>query len=305
MKKYHFSSLTEHHEALGFPKPEHPLLSVVHISSKDKGGVLACKKDDDIVVSTDFYSISIKRIISGEVFYGRTKYDCNNGTMIFTAPQQELRTKGIKVQSEGRLIMFHEDYVRGHPIQEQIKKYHFFSYAINEALHLSPKEEKQITDLFDAIETEYHNNQDEFTKELILDLVTTLLRYSNRYYHRQFLMRKESQNSLFERFRKELEDSLNVKPGTDPVIPSVEELANSLHVTARYLSDALKVETGKTAKDWIHLELIDSAKDLLLSSNVSVSEVAYRLGFEYPNYFARLFKKKVGLTPSQYRNQIH
>lgn len=304
MTKLHFSSITEYHEALGLPAPEHPMLSVAYVSSAKAGAVLSCQDtSDDLTISTDFYAISIKRIISGEILYGRTKYDCRNGTMIFTAPQQEISTKGVKVESEGRFIMFHEDYVRGYAIQEQLKKCHFFAYAVHEALHLSPKEEKQIIGLFDAIEMEYHNNQDEFTKELILDLITTLLRYSNRYYHRQFLARKESQSSLYERFKQELETALSSGPDQDIVIPSVEELAAKLHVTARYLSDALKVETGKTAKEWIHLQLIDAAKDLLLASDVSVAEVAYQLGFEYPNYFARLFKKKVGQTPTQYRNQ--
>ena len=304
MKKYHFSSIAEHHRALGLPAPEHPLLSVVHISSDGPGGILSCQNDGDVVVSTDFYAISIKEIISGEVVYGRTQYDCRNGTMIFTAPDQEISTRGVQVKSEGRLIVFHRDYIRGHALGEQVRKYHFFDYAIHEALHLSPKEEKQITGLFDAIESEYHNNQDEFTKELILDLLTTLLRYANRYYHRQFLTRKESQSSIYERFKRELAKMLSAE-GQEPVIPTVEELAGRLHVTSRYLSDALKAETGKTALEWVHLELIEAAKNLLLASDASIAEVAYRLGFEYPNYFARLFKKKVGLTPTQYRQGLH
>lgn len=305
MKKYHFSSLTEYHKALGFPLPEHPLLSFIQAKSSDKaGGILDCRNDDQITISTDFYAISNKRIISGEIVYGRTKYDCQNGTMIFTAPRQELRTQKIKVESEARMITFHEDYIRGHAIQDQIKKYQFFNYAVNEALHLSPKEERQMQGLFDAIEAEYHDNQDEFTKELILDLLSTLLRYANRYYHRQFLARKESENALYEKFKYELSCCFETGHG-DIGIPTVEELAQKLHVTPRYLSDALKVETGKTTKEWIHLELINAAKDLLLASDQPIDQIAYELGFEYPNYFARLFKKKVGLTPTQYRNQLH
>ena len=302
MEKYHFSSIAAHNEALGLPAPEHPLFCVVHTKSDTSGGVLSCTSD--AIVSTDFYTISIKNIISGEVLYGRTKYDCQNGTMIFTEPRQEIATKGVTVKSEGRLIIVHPDYIRGHAILEQIKKYHFFSYAIHEALHLSPKEEKQICGLVDAIETEYHNNQDAFTKELILDLLTTLLRYANRYYHRQFLTRKESQHSLLDRFQRELNDLL-LNADKEQAMPTIEEIASRLHVTSRYLSDALKAETGKTAKEWIHLALIESAKDLLLGSDATIAEVAYQLGFEYPNYFARLFKKKVGLTPTQYRLNTH
>lgn len=306
MEKSHYSTIAEYNKAMNFPEPEHPLLCVAHFVSQEPDGVIACERNSDIAISTDFYGISLKKIISGEIVYGRTKYDCQNGTMIFTAPGQEISIKGIKLQAEGRSIMFHEDYIRGHAIHEQIKKYHFFSYAVNEALHLSPSEEKQIAALFDTIEAEYHNNKDEFTKELILDLITTLLRFSNRYYHRQFLLRKESQNSLYENFKRELEIALAAAASTESEIPTVEELAEKLHVTSRYLSDALKVETGKTAKEWIHLELIESAKNLLLGSDCSVAEIAYQLGFEYPNYFARLFKKKVGITPTEYRQQsIH
>ena len=302
MEKYHFSSITEHNQALGLSEPEHPLFCVTHTKSDKPGGILSCK--NDVIVSTDFYTVSIKRIISGEVVYGRTKYDCQNGTMIFTAPGQEVGTKGVKVNSEGRVLIIHPDYIRGHAVYEQIKKYHFFDYAIHEALHLSPKEECQVRALFDSIETEYHNNQDDFSKELILDLLTTLLRYANRFYHRQFLMRKESQNSLYQRFKSEL--SALIEADSDyKSLPAIEEISNKLHVTSRYLSDALKAETGKTAKEWVHLELIELAKDMLLSSDASVSTIAYQLGFEYPNYFARLFKKKVGLTPSQYRLSVN
>ena len=302
MKKYYYSSITEHNRDLGFPEPENPLFSVVQTKSQKPGGILTCK--DDFSITTEFYSISLKRIISGEIFYGRTKYDCQNGTMIFTSPGQELSTKGVKVDSEGRILIIHPDYIHGHPIYEQIKKYHFFDYAVHEALHLSPKEEQQVKDLFDSIEAEYHNNQDEFSKEIILDLLTTLLRYANRFYHRQFLMRKESQNTLYESFKSELGAQIAGNDGHQS-IPSVEDISEKLNVTSRYLSDALKAETGKTAKEWIHLELIELAKDLLLSSDAPVSKIAYQLGFEYPNYFARLFKNKVGVTPSQYRQNIH
>lgn len=301
MEKCHFTNIAEHNEALGLAPPEHPLICVAHTKSKRDRIPIKC--DDDIVLSSDFYSISLKRIISGEIFYGRTKYDSQEGTLIFTAPNQEISTKGIKVASEGRVILIHQDYLRGFPLHAQIKKYHFFSYAVHEALHMSPKEEAQIKGLFDAIECEYKNNQDEFTKELIIDLISTLLRFSNRYYHRQFLTRKEAESALFEKFKQELGIMLHRSSHGSLVIPEIEDIAEKLHVTPRYLSDALKVETGKTAKEWIHLELLDAAKELLLASNASVSEIAYKLGFTYPNYFARLFKKKVGMTPTEYRNQ--
>lgn len=303
MKKYHYSRIDEYSVARGAPVPEHPLLNVVQWHAGDASK--SCGNGEDVVISTDFYSISLKHVVGGDFYYGRTKYDCRNGSMIFTSPNQEVLIKGVRIDSSGHLVVFHKDYLQGHELYNEIKKFHYFSYAVHEALHLSPKEEKQISRLFDAIADEYHNNLDEYSKKLILDLITTMLRYANRFYKRQFLLRQESQNSLYQKFMLELKKALNEAFEQEYSIPTVEQLAASLCVTPRYLSDALKVETGKTAKDLIHLELIDSAKELLQTSDSTISEIAYQLGFEYPNYFARLFKKKVGLTPSQFRKTTH
>ncbi|EGU50888.1 transcriptional regulator, AraC family protein [Vibrio nigripulchritudo ATCC 27043] len=301
MKKYHFASITEQNELMRIRPPEHPLLDVIKINSKKEDNPLSC--EDGFTISANFYSISLKHITSGELLYGRTKYDCSNGTMLFIAPEQQLSGVGIKVDSVARTICFHEDYIRGHKLQEEIKKYHFFNYSVNEALHLSPKEEKQMAVIFDAIEAEYHNNLDAFTKELILSQLSTLLMYSNRYYYRQFLMRKELDTSVYDRFSKLLEARIQSVVDESSSIPEVEELAQSMNMTSRYLSDALKAETGNTTKDWIHKALIERSKDLLLSTKDSVATIAYSLGFEYPQYFSRLFKNKVGMTPSEYRTE--
>ncbi|MEM7401983.1 MAG: helix-turn-helix transcriptional regulator, partial [Pseudomonadota bacterium] len=180
-----------------------------------------------------------------------------------------------------------------------------FSYAVNEALHLSPKEEQMMAGLFDQIEQEYHNNQDEFSKELILSQLDTLLKYANRYYHRQFLHRKENSSNLLDQFTDEVEKCMSNVQSEGKSIPTIEDIASTLAMTPRYLSDALKVETGKTAIENLHLILIDQAKEMLLGSDATISTIAYSLGFEYPQYFARLFKKKTGLTPTQYRNMRH
>ncbi len=304
MNKIHFSDIAEQNAFLGLPEPEHPLLTVNSIASIKSDEVAACI-DSESVLSTDFYSISLKHIISGEIFYGRTKYDCKNGSLIFTSPRQEISTKGVKIESEGKLICFHEDFIRGHSIQERIKKYHFFNYAVNEALHLSPKEERLISTVFKNIEVEYHNNHDEFSKEIILSQIDTLLRYADRFYRRQFLHRQESQSSTKDIFIDVLIKHFDgTEAGVDG-IPTIENIAQQLYMTPRYLSDALKVETGKTAIENLHLFLIDKSKNLLLESDATIATVAYTLGFEYPQYFARLFKRKVGVTPTQYRNQYH
>ena len=302
-QKIHFSDLAEYHEFLGMPNPEHPLFSVVSISpenSKDS----SCSSLD-LTLSSDFYSISLKHITSGEIFYGRTKYDCKNGTMIFMAPNQELRIAGIQIESTGRSILFHEDFIRGHAIKEEIKKYHYFSYAVNEALHLSPKEEEMMEGLINQIEVEYHNNQDEFSRELILSQLDTLLKYANRYYQRQFLHRKENSSDLLDKFIDEIESFITENKLEEKTIPTIEDIASAMAMTPRYLSDALKAETGKTAMENLHLHMIDKAKDMLMASSASVAEVAYDLGFEYPQYFARLFKKKTGMTPTEYRKSYH
>ena len=298
METLHFSDIAEHHGFLGLPAPEHPLLAVSPISLNVKNVQLSCL-DRDLIITTDFYSISLKHFISGEVFYGRTKYDFKNGVMIFVSPRQEIRTKGVKVESQGKLICFHEDFIRSHQLKERIKKYNFFNYSVNEALHLSPKEERLIMSIFDNIEQEYHGNFDEHSKEIILAQLDTLLRYAERFYCRQFQQRKEASNSTKDRFIEEFEQL------STEGIPTVEDIANQMNMTPRYLSDALKVETGKTAIEILHLHLIDKAKDLLLGSDTTVARVAYDLGFAYPQYFSRLFKKKVGMTPTEYRKHVH
>lgn len=305
MKKYHFKTIAEQNLAFGLRPPEHPLIDVMKFNSDERQSEFACT--ESLSLQASFYSISLKHITEGEIHYGRTKYDCSNGTMIFVAPEQEIASRGVKVSSVARTICFHEDYIRGHEIQQQLKQYHFFNYSVNEALHLSPKEEKQMAAIFDAIEAEYYNNQDAFTKELILSQLSTLLRYANRYYHRQFLMRKESSSSVYERFAQILDQRMQQLEAESMNLPEVEELAQKMNMTSRYLSDALKAETGKTTKDWIHRALIERSKDLLLSTSDSVATIAYGLGFDYPQYFSRLFKNKVGLTPSEYRaeNRAH
>jgi AraC-like DNA-binding protein len=298
-EKIHLGDLVAYHRFLGLRNPEHPLFSVVNVSSTTSGEGLCSSQD--LRLSSDLYSISFKHITSGEIFYGRTKYDCQNGTMIFMAPQQEVRLVDVQIESTGRSILFHEDFIRAHKIKDEIKKYHYFSYAANEALHLSPKEEQMMQGLIDQIEAEYLSNQDEFSKELILAQLDTLLKYANRFYHRQFMHRKESNSDLLDKFIEEVERFIEANKREEKTIPTIEDIANPMAITPRYLSDALKVETGKTAIENLHLHMIDKAKDMLLESHATVAKVAYDLGFEYPQYFARLFKKKTGMTPTQYR----
>ncbi len=296
----HFKSLTDYFEYVNLPLPEHPLLSVFY--SKDKR-FLPCPRESSPPITNDFYSISLKKIIKGDLNYGRTKYDFTNGALIFLAPRQIIQWDSSMVfEQKGFSINFHEDFLKGTELAHQIKKYGFFSYSVNEALHLSPKEEKQIEAIVEVIESEYQNNQDKFSKEIIISQLSTLLKYANRYYERQFLNRKELSNDLLNQFNKQLGQYFLSGQVAKNGIPSIEQIAKKMSISQRYLSDTLKKETGKTTTEHLQLYLIDEAKNSLLNPEKSISEVAYELGFAYPQYFSKLFKKIEGLSPSEYRN---
>ncbi|MCT4581084.1 MAG: helix-turn-helix domain-containing protein [Flavobacteriales bacterium] len=301
MKTLNFYSISEFHELNNFPPPENPLFSVMH-NEYAKDELLSCEDTvgQKVSVTSGFYSISLKNIISGEIIYGRTKYDCSHGTLLFTAPQQTLVFDGVAFSSEAYHIAFHKDYLNGTSLHDKIKKYHFFNYNVNEALHLSPKEEELLKTLFKSIEAEYSNNQDEFSKEIIIAHLEAFLKYADRFYKRQFLNRQEMNQELFARFTNILDSYFEAGQLQEKGIPTVDWLAEQLGVSHRYMSDTIKAETGKTAIDQINLYLINEAKNMLLSPNTSISETAYQLGFEYPQYFSRLFKKKVGVSPKQF-----
>ncbi|WP_437369317.1 helix-turn-helix domain-containing protein [Maribacter litoralis] len=297
----HFKTLSEYLAYLELPRPEHPMLSVF---SATGDGFLPCPKESSPPITNDCYTISFKKIVDGNLNYGRTNYDFNNGALFFIAPRQVLQwTKAVVFEQKGFSINFHEDFLKGTDLAHQIKKYGFFSYSVNEALHLSPKEEKQIESIVENIEIEYQNNQDEFSKDIIISQLSTLLKYANRFYERQFINRKELSTSLLEQFNEQLSQYVASGELQENGIPSIEEIANNMSVSQRYLSDTLKKETGKTTTEHLQLLLIDEAKNMLLQPHKSIAEVAYELGFEYPHYFSRLFKKKEGVSPTEYREK--
>jgi len=294
----HFKTLSAYLDYIKLPRPEHPMLSVLFASGEH---FLPCPKEYSPPITNDCYTISFKKIIKGKLNYGRTRYDFTNGALIFIAPRQVLQwDNSIVFKQKGFSINFHEDFLKGTELAQRIKKYGFFSYSANEALHLSPKEEKQIVSIVENIAIEYHNNQDEFSKDIIISHLNTLLKYSNRFYERQFLNRKDLSNDLLEQFKQQLTTYFESGQLRERGIPSIRQIACKLSVSQRYLSDTLKKETGKTTTEHLQLYLIDEAKNMLLKPNKSISSVAYELGFEYPQYFSRLFKKKEGISPSKY-----
>ena len=295
----HFKTLSTYLDYLELPRPEHPMFSV--FNSKGNG-FLPCPRESSPPITNDCYTISLKKYVEGDLNYGRTKYDFTNGVLIFISPRQVLQwDNSVVFEQKGFSINFHEDFLKGTDLAKQIKKFGYFSYAVNEALHLSPKEEKQIEMIVENIEIEYQNNQDVFSKEIIISQLNTLLKYANRFYERQFLHRKEISNSLLEQFKEHLYNYSASGQLQEKGIPNIEQIANKMLISQRYLSDTLKKETGKTTTEHIQLHLIEQAKNILLQPNISISQVAYKLGFEYPQYFSRLFKKKEGVSPREYR----
>lgn len=284
------------HRANGFPPPENPMLSVVLCKN-------ACDMTDKEFAG-DFYMIGFKKMKSGYIVYGRTEYDhSTGGSMYFTKPRQIIQFKDMHLEEDGFAIFFHEDYLNGYELHNEIKKYHFFDYEANEALHLSPREEQIIWELYHKINNEYTNNQDEYSKEIILAQINSILKYSQRFYKRQFINRTEMSGKMVSKFNSILTSYFESGLVGEQGLPTVKYMASQLHVSSRYLSDMLKQETGKSALELIHIFLISEAKNLLKGADETIAEIAYGLGFENLPYFSRLFKKEVGISPAQYKKQ--
>jgi AraC family transcriptional regulator, transcriptional activator of pobA len=292
-----FKTITELDLAEGFPVPEHPLISLNIIES-------AATLEKNLEFACNFYIICFKKVKSGELLYGKTKYDHNTGLMFLTRPNQVLTARGLQYAEKGFVIHLHEDFLMGHPLFNEIKKYSFFDYDNHEALHLLPKEKEIMWSLYNKMEVEYHNNTDEFSKSIILSHLDSMLKYAQRFYKRQFIDRKPLSGNTVTKFNQSLTDYFESGEASNKGLPTVNYMASNLNLSPKYLSDLLKQETGKTAIELIHLFVISEAKNLLIPGDRSVSEIAYKLGFDNPPYFSRLFKKEVGISPKEYQNHL-
>ena len=297
-KPYRIRSITEIHRLMGLPKPHHPLISTVDL----KG--LRNATDIEAVIF-DLYVISMKRGCDG-LIYGQQKYDFDEGLMAFLAPGQVLRgdDSGVPANLDGWMLFIHPDFFWNTTLAARIRKYDYFGYSTNEALFLSDKEETVMNDLLNNIKDEYHTNIDKFSQDIIISNLETMLNYAERFYERQFITRKISNHRILDRLEEVLTGYFRDEGLLSKGLPTVQYMADSLNVSAKYLSSLLKQLTGQTTQQLIHEKLIERAKEKLSTTDLSVSEIAYELGFEHPQSFSKFFKVKTQQSPLQFRQRF-
>ncbi len=296
-------TINQFHQMMELPKPMHPLISLVDYESIKREPF-----ESKVNLKLDFYSISLKTNFNGKVKYGQLEYDFDEGIFSFIAPKQVFRVefeKGIELKLSGWLLLIHPDFLWGTALAKKIKQYEFFSYDANEALFLSDKEEKKIIEIIKNIEQEYHSNIDNFSQSVIIAELDLLLTYSDRFYNRQFITRKKDNHRILNQLDTFLTGYFNNVDLAIKGIPTVELIAGNLNISANYLSHLLKMLTGQSTKQFIHDKLIDLAKEKLSTTDLSVNEIAYSLGFEHPQSFSKLFKSKTNFSPIEFRQSFN
>jgi len=297
---YLIKSIRELHEFWGLPKPKHPLVSVFRLEDMVPANTLP------EIHMFNFYAISIKRNFEGSLKYGQRYYDFDSGVMSFISPNQLMSHKqGEASPKDGISLVFHADFLAGFPLARVIKDYGFFSYQLSEALHLSDQEETTVSNIMKNIETEYQSNIDRFSQNVILAHIELLLQYGDRFYNRQFITRKMANDELLVRLEDLLSAYFSDDNPSEKGLLTVQSISEQLNISANYLSDMLRSTTGQTTQQHIHNKLIDKAKELLTTTNLSVREIAYQLGFEYPQSFNKLFKKKMDISPLEFKQSFN
>lgn len=298
-------SISEFHQSRGLPKPEHPLISIVDYASVKRSPGIG-----EISWVFDFYQISVKKGIDGKFKYGQQEYEFNfdEGVMFFIAPNQVFKIQldnHSTTKRSGWMLLIHPDFFWNTPLAKTIKRYEFFDYSVNEALLLSEKEEKTLNGIIDNIRQEYYANVDRFSKQIIISHIEALLNYSERFYNRQFITREKSNHQILERLEELLAGYFNNDELISKGLPSVQYIAGRLNVSPKYLSGLLKVLTGQSTQQHIHDKLIEKAKEKLSTTSLTVSEIAYELGFEHSQSFSKLFKTKTNLSPLEFRQSFN
>jgi AraC family transcriptional activator of pobA len=298
-KPHRIKTITELHRLGGYDKPQHPLISILDLES------LASQTDITTVIF-DFYVVSMKRGCD-RLFYGQQKYDFDEGILGFLAPGQVLRGEdnGLPKKLSGWMLFIHPDFLWNTSLAKKIKQYEYFGYHTNEALFLSDKEETVINGIIANIRAEYSANIDKFSQDIIISSLETLLNYAERFYERQFVTRKITNHRILAQLEDVLTDYFNNDDLLLVGLPSVLYMADKLHVSSKYLSSMLKQLTGQTTQQLIHEKLIEKAKEKLSTTELSVSEIAYQLGFEHPQSFNKLFKVKTNQSPLAFRQSFN
>ncbi|NIJ54197.1 AraC-like DNA-binding protein [Dyadobacter arcticus] len=302
MPIHRFKTISEFHQFRGYPKPEHPLVSVINMEEIKR------LPANEMGLVKDFYSIALKRNFNVKMKYGQQDFDFNDGVMFFMAPGQVLRLEveaDTAIQQSGWMLLVHPDFLWNTPLAKTIKQYEYFDYSVNEALFLSEKEETTISGVMQSIQQEYRSNIDKFSQDLIIAQIELLLKYSERFYQRQFITRKISNHQILDRLEHVITEFFNSDDLIKTGLPTVHYVAETLNLSPNYLSGMLKLLTGQTTQQHIHHRLIEKAKEKLSVTNLSVSEIAYELGFEHPQSFSKLFKTKTNFSPLEFRQSFN
>jgi AraC family transcriptional activator of pobA len=304
MQPLRIKSISQYHQVMGLPKPEHPLISVINL-----GSIKHPPGNAPISLVFDFYSISLKRDFNAKMKYGQQEYDFDEGVMFFISPNQVFGiievNKDEILKRSGWLLLVHPDFLWNTALAKTIKGYEYFDYSVHEALFLSDKEETTIINMMQNIQQEYHSNIDKFSQDVIIAQLELLLTYADRFYHRQFITRKISNHKILDRLEDMLNEYFNSDDLTRKGLPTVQHIAETLNVSPNYLSGLLKTLTGQSTQQHIHDKLIEKAKEKLSTTDLSVSEIAYELGFEHPQSFSKLFKTKTKLSPLEFRQSFN
>ncbi|WP_025667113.1 helix-turn-helix domain-containing protein [Aquimarina megaterium] len=300
----HLKKVSDYHKLAHINPPEHPLISLI-----DYSNVKYSSDINDLQWRQDYYTIGLKRNVAHKFFYGQQEYDFDEGVMTFVAPNQVMSLRNnpnIKNHTpSGWLLLIHPNFLWNSPLAHQIKHYGFFGYTINEALFLSEKEELMMINLLNTIRHEYQSNIDKFSQKIIISQLELLLNYAERFYERQFITRKIPNHQILNKFEKVLLDYFNDESMDDKGLPTVLWVANCLNLSPNYLSSMLKSLTGQSTQQHIHNKLIEKAKEQLSTTPLSISEIAYSLGFEHPASFSKLFKNKTEMSPLEFRKSFN
>lgn len=299
-KLFKYSSLPELHRMLGLPGPLHPLVTLIDTSAKAFDSMHLPESH-----TSDFYKISYKKELTGELRYGQHQYEFDQGGLFFVAPNQVTSRGNTNEKHSGYTLIIHPDFLLGYPLARKIRHYGFFSYGANEALHLSDKEKETVLPLFRNIAEELHGKLDDFSQDVIISQIESLLNYSNRFYKRQFLTRKAVNATLLQQLESILDDYFNDEKALLKGIPTVKFLADNLHLSPGYLSDMLRSFTGQNAQQHIQSRIIEKAKEKLSTTELSIGEIAYELGFDHSQSFSRFFKSKTSLSPLEFRQSFN